>query len=185
MTTTIGYPNIAFVGKAGSGKTTSAGILRQIRLPGTPAMGYEIIGFAEPARKIAAELWGTEFEYRDRMQALANALRGIDEDVMLRPWAKRVALATWPVVADDVRYENEWFAAKGRGFVTVRLEAWRLARIDRLKANGKWCADEQLDHSSESSIDHLTADYTIVNDGTKLDLAESLARILDREARRR
>lgn len=183
MTTKLGYPNIAFVGKAGSGKSSAATVLQELVLPGTPAMGYERISFADAVRETCDALWGCHD--RDRCQKLGMAVREIDTFTWVDLWGHRVVAATWPVVCDDLRFENEWWTAKGEGFVIIRIEAPRHHRIDRLKANGKWQDEDQLDHISEFAVDTLPADYTIVNDGTKLDLAESLVRILDKEARRR
>lgn len=183
MTATSGYPNIAFVGKAGAGKSTAARVLQELVLPGTPAASYERISFADALRDACESLWG--YHDRDKCQKMGMAVREIDLHTWANLWCQRVDRATWPVVCDDLRFENEWWAAKGEGFVIIRIEAWRLARIDRLKANGKWQDEDQLDHISEFAVDKLVADHTIINDGTKLDLAESLVRILDKEARRR
>lgn len=187
MTATSGYPNIAFAGKAGAGKSSAAAVLQELVLPGTPAMGYERLSIAASLKRIAVEIWGPGADTdRTKLQPLGVDVRRIDPDAWLNLWMIEVGNATWPVVCDDLRFVNEWWAAKGLGFVLVRIMSPEWCRIDRLKANGKWQGPEQLTHESETAIDHLLADadHTIINDGTKLDLAESLVRILDKEARR-
>lgn len=186
MSTKLGYPNIALVGKAGSGKSSAAAVLEQIVLPDTPAASYERISFAGSLRVIAEQLWGYDARNdRSKLQSLGMAVRGIDAYTWIRLWKERVRAATWPVVVDDLRFNNEYWAARGLGFVTVRITAPRLLRIDRLKASGKWQNEEQLEHVSETELDYEPVDYSYENDGDKIKLAECLVKILEREARRR
>lgn len=181
--TTLGYPNIAFVGKAGSGKSSAAGILQDLALP-IAAAGYSPVSFATPVKRMSAELWPAG--RRDRWQALGAAVREIDPNTWVGIWACEVEDSRdWPIVTDDVRYENEWWAARAKGFVIVRVWAPEHVRINRLKANGKWQDAGQLLHESETAVDHMVADYTIENsDGSLIDLAAMLLNIINKELRR-
>jgi hypothetical protein len=184
----LGLPDIALAGKSGAGKSTAAQLLEQL--------GYQTRSFAAPLKRIAAELWGEAATTdRAKLQCLGVAVREIDPDT----WAKLLIRDTrpisqsmgyvgprgYPVVVDDLRFENEWFALKGEGFVIVRVEAPRLVRIDRLKGNGKWQDADQLEHVSETAVSHLTADHTIPNDGTTNAFYDELVDVVIKERRRR
>lgn len=188
----LGLPNIAFTGKAGAGKTTAAELLVEL--------GYQRQSFAAPLKDIAARLWGeTARTDREKLQRLGVAVREIEQDTWSnllveglreRELYPRVnyqgnAVSEPPTVVDDMRFENEWFALKANGFVIVRITASRAVRIDRLKANGKWQDEAQLEHVSETALDHLNPDYTIHNDGPHADLYDEVVAVLLKERRRR
>lgn len=67
-------------------------------------------------------------------------------------------------IITDTRFPNELEAVKKKGGLTIRLE--------RNKEQG-----ENL-HISETALDNHEFDYTIVNDGTLLDLVEEVKEIL-------
>jgi dephospho-CoA kinase len=172
--------NIAFVGKAGAGKTTASELMMQLR----PEL-FTCASFATAVRETAVWIWGPSArDDRDTIQALGAAVREIDPDAWVHLWLHAVDIVGGDIVNDDLRFENEWWTAKGVGFVIVRVVADRALRIDRLKASGKWQNEAQLDDVSETAVDHLTADYTIFNAGTKIALVEALADILNKEAKR-
>lgn len=184
----VGFPDIALAGKAGAGKSTAADLLVEL--------GYEKRSFATPLKNIAATLWGEPGRTdRDKLQKLGVAVREIDPDAWANLLVKscRCPLMSTtpysspqpPVVVDDLRFPNEYWALKAEGFVIVRIGAEPNRRVDRLKANGKWQDERQLDHISELALDALVADHFIANDGTKDELYDSLVDIIIKERRRR
>lgn len=187
----LGLPNIAFVGKAGAGKTTASDLLTEL--------GYHKASFAAALKDVAAMMWGDDARTdRSKLQPLGTEVaRLIDPDVWVNLLLKRIRPYSAPhgsfnpapaqpvYVVDDCRFENEWFALKAERFVMVRLLAEVPSRTDRLKANGKWQGEEQLSHVSETAIDHLEADHTIVNDGSTADLYDDIVDVILRERRRR
>jgi dephospho-CoA kinase len=188
----LGLPDIAFVGRAGAGKTTASKFLGQLK--------YERLSFADPLREVAERIWGSESVDRDKLQKLGVAVRRIDEDAWLHlmlerirkvrdPWAKSdsglMSVPRPPMVVDDCRFPNEWWALKGEGFTFVRITAARATRIDRLKRNGKWQDESQLEHESETAIDHLDANYVIENNDTIDVLHDDIVDILLKERRKR
>ncbi len=182
----LGLPNVAFVGKAGAGKSTAAGLLVEL--------GYTALSFAGPLKDLAAQLWGhTARTDRDKLQKMGVGIREIDNDAWVNLLLKRLrpplnvhpAPSMGPFTIDDCRFENEWWALKGEGFVIVRIMAPLALRIDRLKGNGKYQNDEQLEHESETALDHLTADYGLTNVGSRDELYDDLAGIIIKERKRR
>lgn len=184
----LGLPNVAFCGRAGAGKSTAAQLLAEL--------GYQIRSFAKPLKDVAATIWGEEARTdRDKLQKLGVAVRVIDPDAWVRLLIRSLRPMDYvsmspmpqlqPMVVDDLRFENEWWGLKSEGFVIVRISALPSRRVDRLKGNGKWQSEEQLEHVSEVSLDHLKADYSIVNDGDTIDLYDELTEILIRERKRR
>lgn len=161
------FPDLAIIGKAGSGKTTLARAIR-----GDHGLGYTHLSFAYKLKQIAMRLWG-EGALLDRglMQDLGYKMREIDVDVWCNALIQEVrhSYTTTPggtitahrVVIDDCRFQNEYDALKAEGFVFIRCECPEPVRVDRLKAIGKYQTHEQLHHISEVSLDHITPDYTI------------------------
>lgn len=187
---TAGFPDIALAGKAGAGKSTAADLLVEL--------GYEKRSFAAPLKDIAAKLWGPDAGAdRDKLQRLGVAVREIEEDtwanllIQTGAWDRMLlrqqtgVFAPAPIVVDDLRFPNEYWALKAEGFVIVRLGADLNRRVDRLKANGKWQDERQLGHISETALDSVAYDYEIANDGNKDDLYDELVNILLKERRRR
>lgn len=186
MSATVGFPDIALAGKAGAGKSTAADLLVEL--------GYEKRSFATGVRDAAAAIWGDEARNdRDKLQKLGtDVARMIDLDCWCNLLVHRLQNERGfgfdekpPVVVDDLRFPNEYWALKSEGFVIVRVGAERNRRVDRLKANGKWQDEEQLEHVSETALDDLAADYFVANDGTKDELYDELVNIVIKERRRR
>lgn len=179
-------PNIAFVGKAGAGKTTCAEILA--------AQGYSRLSFAAPLKEIAVRIWGVDALLdRGKLQYLGNAVRQYDEDAWVNAAVRdlgdeKVGPAYLPWVVDDCRFPNEYWALKKRGFVIVRVWAPRNVRVARLRANGKLQDESQLEHVSETALDgeEFKPDYQVVNSEgmSHAALQISLENVLYREAAR-
>jgi adenylate kinase family enzyme len=183
---TVGFPDIALAGKAGAGKSTAADLLVEL--------GYEKHSFATGVRDAASAIWGDAARQdRDKLQKLGtDVARVIDPDCWCNLLMRRIAnerfevgLAPVPIVVDDLRFPNEYWALKAQGFVVIRVGSELNRRIDRLKANGKWQDERQLTHVSETSLDSVAYDYEIANDGTKEDLYDDLVDVILRERRRR
>lgn len=177
----LGLPNIAFIGKAGAGKSTAAHALMR-----NEGSGYHLLSFAAPLKEIAATIWGdAAYNDRGKLQQLGTAVRNIDEDAWCNLWRKLAESLGGPLVTDDMRFPNELCAASAHGFVIVRILASREQRIARLTAMGKLQSEDQLEHPSETALDHIAADYTLDGSGSAVDLAEQVFDIVDREARKR
>lgn len=178
-----GVPNVAFIGRAGSGKSTAAQHLAD-------TYGHTVKSFAAPLKAIARGLWGEPG--REELQKLGVAVREIHEDTWvdclarsIRGQAGRDALNDiWSAfTVDDCRFPNEAAMLRAERFVLVRLTVPRDQQILRLTANGKWQNEEQLDHESETALDDCPVDYTYENTGDVMELYEFLAKVVARELR--
>lgn len=174
-------PSIAFIGRAGSGKTTAAQFLVENQ-------GYCKLSFADPLRAIACKIWGiTATNNRNKLQRLGVAVREIDPDA----WAELLfdeleSGRHGPWVVDDCRFPNEFTGLRERGFVTVRVESDTRTRISRLTHIGKLQSEDQLGHVSETSLDGYPTDYDLENYGSTdiVVVYEQVMDILRRELRR-
>lgn len=172
----LDLPNIAFIGKAGAGKTTAAQFL-------VDNFGYTRLSFATPLREVAVKLWG-ERARNDRhlLQSLGVAVREIEADTWVNLAVDAMhepETARW--VVDDCRFENEVWRLAEAGFVFARVTASRNARIARLQASGKLTDEAQLDHPSETQLDSLKTSYLLGNDSGVMPLSTQIIEMLDRE----
>lgn len=167
-------PRIAFVGKAGSGKTSAANYLVQ-------NYGYRRVSVATPLKIIAEDLWGPGGVTRTKLQRLGVAVRDIEENTWIDYLLRRsVPGGAGPVVVDDCRFPNEFERLQNAGFRIVRILSDTPDRIKRLKANGKWDGPEALSHESETALDDLGGDLTVDNFGDLLDFYDVVKRLMER-----
>lgn len=151
------YPHVAFIGRAGSGKTTAADYL-------VAKYGYRRISFAALLKDVAVQLWGdTARMDRDKLQKLGVAVRSIDPNTWVDAALRRVDESGVSVVIDDCRFPNEFGALQKRHFVFVRLEAPVDVRVHRLQVINKFQNHEQLEHISETALDGVAGDHVIEN----------------------
>ncbi|MHC0429238.1 deoxynucleotide monophosphate kinase family protein [Streptomyces sp. O3] len=183
----MGYPHIALLGRARSGKDTVAARLvtrhaytrvafadplKDMSLSLDPIVAYEPSGYGPLPTRLSAvvqrigwERAKDEFpEVRRTLQRAGQSMREHDAGHWLSLALDKVAVAdTWnlPVVVTDCRYPNEAAALKARGF--------KLVRVTRPGVSSG--ADS---HESETALDGHPADVSIANVGT-LDDLNSLA----------
>lgn len=174
-------PNVAFMGKAGSGKTTAAEALVRV--------GYERLSFAAPLKEIAVMLWGeAAAKDREKLQRLGQFVRELDPDTWVNLMGVQIVnvqdLTGKPVVVDDLRFPNEHQMLKELGFTIIRIEAPRMLRRDRLRAIGKLQDESQLDDTSEMALDDYPNDATIENVLSPEEFGERLNYVLKREQAR-
>jgi hypothetical protein len=177
---------IGICGLKSSGKSTLAGLLCDKK-------GFVRLAFAEPIRdmlhafllyqgasyvtidrilhgdlKEEASPYFNGKTYRHVIQTLGTewGRQMIDENLWVSAWLKK-ADQYFHVVCDDVRFETEAKAIKERKGIIIRL--------DRKGTN---VGDQ---HRSETEIQSIQHNYTIVNDRTIDDIWEQMRLILDIE----
>lgn len=179
-------PNIAFVGKAGAGKSSAADILCDHYF-------YTKHSLAGPLKDMAAQLWGEEARSdRAKLQGLGVAVRRIHADTWVNLLLRGLSNELGPVdtlaqraCVDDVRFPNEFDVLRQAGFIVVKITARERTRETRLKGNGKWQSADQLSHESETALDDpaFRADYVIDNDLDGDGLLNGLLDVLNKERR--
>lgn len=179
----VNYPYpIAFLGKAGSGKTTASIVLQRLEPVYTP------VSFARALKVASATIWPEPG--REELQWLGNAARQFDPDVWINNASVDIETAfkshRVPVI-DDCRFPNEVDCILDYGFFTVRLECREEIRVDRLMRNGRFQSQEQLSHITETALDDYVADFTIDTtpfDGSMEDINDAIKNVLERLKRR-
>lgn len=177
------FPHIALCGRMGAGKTTAANYLVE-------RFGYQRIGFADAVRDVAARVYG-EAARQDRQKLIdiGMGMREIDPDIWVKAHQTQFeivqSMGHTPVVVDDLRFPNEWWALKEGDFVIARVAAERLYRVNRLKASGKWQNEEQLENPSETALDGYVGDHILFNQGTRDVLQNAVVEMLYQEAAKR
>jgi hypothetical protein len=172
--------NIAFLGKARSGKDTAGQWLVRER-------AYTRVAFADPLKEMALRIdpliptalngafrvhvrlsdlvadagWeyskATYPEVRRTLQRIGQTIREDDPDYWVNVARRKISAAEqWnmPVVVTDVRYPNEAEMLRSRGF--------RMVRIVRPGAS----AGEGAAHESENLLNDYTVDATVYNEGS-------------------
>lgn len=184
LTTTKVLPDLGLLGKARSGKDTTAEYLVR-------RYGYTRVAFADALKAAAVAVdpivevysthWGgaafrrlsdvvaevgmetaknTVPEVRRFLQALGVSMRDhVDPEVWVGAAVRIAQQAEGPVVFTDVRFPNEAAALERLGF--------RLVRIVRPGAGLDGPAGA---HSSETALDGRQVDAEVLNDGTIEDL---------------
>jgi hypothetical protein len=172
--TGVMLPDVAFVGRAGAGKTTAAELL-------VKRFGYERLSFAAPLKTGVGSTTD-----RGLLQDVGVGVRALCPDfwvnllVAEHSRSVRESECNAPnFTVDDCRFPNEAQRLKIEGFLIVRVEARRSERLLRLKANGKLQDESQLEHESETALDDFVADQTIYNSGGPDWLLEQLTEVLN------
>lgn len=149
---------IAVYGRSGSGKGTVATIL-------TDRYGYMHVSSGSVCRSISQILFGDED--RAHLNALSTALRSIDEHLLIEA-ALRAIKTDIPIVFDSIRYKTDYDWFRESGFSLWKVDCPEEICIRRLKSRGQVFSVKDLDHLSESGLEHEEFDFTIDNSGSSL-----------------
>lgn len=154
---------IAFVGKLGSGKDTSANYFINkyggIKLSFAEPL-YDILHYAQEKCKFPIE------KDRKFLQFVGTEwARSIDENIWIKMLLEKSKTINDNLYCSDVRFKNELLSLKEEGWICIKLNRNHVNK-DRLGTGDK-------NHSSETEIDHLLDDlfdYIIDNNTTQEDL---------------
>lgn len=118
---------IAIIGKICSGKSYLANYLKDKH-------NFEILSFGEPVKKYAKEIFNLKFKNREIIQKFAQSVKEIDNDVWVKYLINNLDKHKHKhIVIDDLRFKNEQFALKKRGFIFIKLEIIEDFQIERIK----------------------------------------------------
>lgn len=145
---------LAFIGQAGSGKSTQARLL-QAKYKG------DVLSFATPLKKVTRELFGDAMDdptfARKALQVIGtDAVRAVDINTWVRLLVAKVPESR-NVFVDDLRFYNEYVALRSLGFHFVRL----LCAPEVLHTRRPTMTVEQYYHASEQEIAQLPAEFAI------------------------
>ena len=172
---------IGLTGKAGSGKDTAAGFIRNYLGAGCMTIAFAkpikdalaAMGFPEPTDRSAkeAKVEGFDFTWRQLAQTLGTEWgRQHDSDLWLKLAMQKVDHCQKSVdfVITDVRFENEATAIRNRGG-----EIWHITGRQGSLVGGTGT------HVSESGVKLQQNDRLIDNSGSMLDLEDSILSALE------
>lgn len=175
---------IGVTGKKGSGKTEAADALCRV-------LGYTTLSFADPLRDVCRTVFGlTDDELNDRklkespltrwpfqsprelMQLVGTDMfRHHFPEVWITAFTRKYRSLDNPqVVVPDVRFINEEKAIRALGGVIIRIER-DLPSSDQ--------------HPSETEMDEIQADFTILNLGSLSQLKSQILNTVALASRRR
>lgn len=178
--------NIALVGKMRSGKDTVADILKR-------EYGFGWFALSTGIRSVVSEL-GLDSESgpkkRHLYQGIGQHMRQYDEDVWCKNTWKNIELYnrikpgypqpyTGNIVVSDIRQKNEEKFFRERGFVIVKVVSSDDIRLERVREAGDEMTPEEFYHETELSVDTISADWFIRNEGTLEELEESICKLID------
>lgn len=149
---------IAFIGAAGSGKTTHAKLMQK-------QYKGDVLSFATPLKKMCSMLFGNRMEEdpafaRKALQILGtDAIRALDPETWIRLLLEKVS-DTRNCFVDDCRFPNEYYALKRLGFSFVRLDA----EPETLMRRRPTLTKEQAQHESEQHQLYFRSDVTVRSD---------------------
>jgi len=186
MTRDPGYRRlVAFTGRKGSGKDTAARIL-------VTHDEWTRINFGDVIKRVCGEIYGLTYGQmndptlketelvswpfntpREIMQEVGQLWRDAHPEIWVWCWKNTVRRAFMEdpdlkVVVTDLRYATEEKIIKCREAVVIRIKRPDLED------------DEFSPHESESYIDKIQVDFTIVNNGTIAELDSKVEECLRR-----
>ena len=178
---------IGLAGKAGSGKDTAGAFLSTYH-------GYRRFAYADALKRAALDInpiifdderlaplvvvHGMDFvkraypEARRFLQELGTSMRGVDEQIWLRP-LDMMAFALAPesgIVVTDVRFDNEAQQIIDLGGIVVNIVR-----------TGAGLSGAEANHASEAGVSEDLIDTTIHNDGSLEDLRSAVASLVNGE----
>jgi len=188
--------NVALVGGFGSGKTTAADLLEKV-------YGYTRVSLARNLKDVAADainsgrpiektstygvtdLYGAERRISGRqvLQELGQSVKALDRNLWVRWLVSDIRSGRYgpgPYVVDDCRFYYEALALSGGvQFLIGRLEVPEEVRAERYyRTYGLRPTAAELSHPSETEMNLIEADFTVNGEMSPVDVATTLARLL-------
>lgn len=176
---------IVVYGLAGSGKSTTAGIVRDYYTQ--RGKSVEIVKLAKPLYDLQQRFYataGAAIRYDDQdqplLETIATQLRRISETSLADDFRRRLKEVRCDVVVnDDLRDPYvDYPALYNESFVFIRVKCPEELRIRRLQAR----ADKEavVDSESTRNIDLIQPHYVIMNDSTQVeDLQAKIHAVLE------
>jgi len=173
---------IGITGSKGKGKTSFASVLTYL----LSINGYAatVLHFADYIKKVARECFGRHIgkihgklnkKDRELLCAIGDKLREIDPNCLVKVVERRVNTTQGFIIVADVRLKREEEMIHRLGGIVVRIESDLYKRGE----------DYLKDHLTETEIDHVKADFQIMNIGTFADLVTEGKKVVSYYVKRR
>jgi hypothetical protein len=182
-------PDIAFFGKMRAGKDEAFQVIE--------SMGFHVkrVAFGDTMKERFFQTFPwipKEPKPIAELIEYGQSMRGIDEDVWVRPTMARLKVArdilaqhglnVPSAIFTDVRQPNELEACIALGCKIVYIHAHENVRVDRMLANGEKVSREVLDAPTEMYIDEWLAqekaDYVLTNNGDRNNLISQVTELI-------
>lgn len=170
---------IGIAGKAESGKTTFANIMKEE----LETVGHKVllINYGDFVKFIAKQYYNWDGNKNESGRALLQKIGteqgrdGVDINIWVDMVIATVAVAKNDydvAIVADCRFPNEFDRWEEKGFNMLKIKVMRLSHQNKL-------TEEQRHHASETSLDNYDKDMTIIqNEGTLEDLRQIAKQIV-------
>lgn len=158
------------IGKIRSGKTTVAKMLAEEL--SSAFGGYYKIEFSDALKKVTEILYPETKKVKDREKLIAvgQHMRKLDKDVWVNIVKEKIESVDTnfegvvPIIVSSVRQPNEVKMLKEKGFVFINVVCDEEERIKRSIKSGDTFDKNSFYDYTETALDGMKFDYTIVND---------------------
>lgn len=176
---TNGLPHIALIGKMRSGKSTVANYLIE-------HYHYTEYAFGSELKRYAYELFGEgEGKQRELLQWFGQTMRSRDPDIWVKKTEEKIDTHLTSffsnIVISDCRQQNEIDMLRKKGFTIIKVESDTSCRIARMIEKEDRVTEKDLTHETETSVDDIAADFTVINNGSLEELFIQVDRIIGEE----
>lgn len=172
---------IAICGKMRSGKDTIADIL-------VDDYGFKNFKFSSGITSIIDEYFSDDVtkkrKMREHYQRIGQSMRKLDQNVWVNHTKGEINRYLnlngegSDIVVSDLRQKNEYDFLKRNGFIIIKIESDRQNRIRRAMDVNDAFHTSALDHETELSVEDITEDYLIENNGTLEDLKKDFNELM-------
>lgn len=167
---------IAFIGKFCSGKSYAAQHLKN-------KYDFEILSFGGPVKKYASEIFNLKHKDRQIIQDFAQSLKKINKNVWVDYLIRNLEnINSNKIVIDDLRFHNEQYALKKKGFIFIKLSIepkLQEKRIEKTYGENKNVHLNRRNDVSEIYTDELEFDYEIkINESNEHTLIDFIEKII-------
>lgn len=165
---------IVIYGLAGSGKSTSAGLVQKFFAQ--KKLDVTVIKLAQPLYELQEQFYkkaGIEISFYNQdqilLESIANHLRRISSSSLVDNFKARIKRTKADVIInDDLRDPHvDYPVLKEEGFIFIRIKCKENFRRERLKQRGD--KSTVINSKSTAEIDLIKPDYVVNNDTTNID----------------
>lgn len=159
-------PSIAFISRFAGGKTYYSNLLQKE----LKALGIKTfrVSLAQKIKDVAFDVFGMKEKNRRLLQQLGAKMRDIDPNVWIKYLITNIKNENkLPFIIDDLRFLNEAsiFKENFNPFYIIKINSDSSKRFEIYKTlYGRYPTEEEINDPTETEIDEIKADDTIINE---------------------